>query len=283
VDDLESVIRANNVCNEYGLDTISAGATIACAMELYAKGILRPEEVDGPPLRFGSGEAIVEWSRKMGAAEGLGAKLAQGSYRFAASYGVPELSMSVKKLELPAYDPRGLQGHGLQYATSNRGACHVRGYLIAPEILGLPFKADRFSLEGKAALVKLFQDLTAVIDSLGICLFTSFALGAEDYRDLFNAYAGVDWTTEEMLTAGERIWNLERVFNLAAGVDPQQDKLPTRLLTEPIPEGPSQGHVHRLSELLPEYYRGRGWDERGIPTSTKLAALQLRAYPKTAR
>lgn len=275
VDDLESVIRANNVCNEYGLDTISAGATIACAMELYARGILRPEDVDGPPLRFGSGEAIVEWSRKMGAAEGLGAKLAQGSYRLAESYGVPELSMSVKKLELPAYDPRGVQGHGLQYATSNRGGCHVRGYLISPEILGVPFKADRFSLEGKASLAKLFQDLTAVIDSLGVCLFTSFALGAEDYRDLFNAYAGVDWTTEEMLTAGERIWNLERVFNLAAGVDPQQDTLPKRLLREPIPEGPSQGHVHRLSELLPEYYRERGWDARGIPTPEKLGALQL--------
>jgi aldehyde:ferredoxin oxidoreductase len=275
VDDLASVIRANNVCNEYGLDTISAGATIACAMELVAKGIIRPEDVDGPPLRFGSGEAIVEWSRKMGAAEGLGAKLAQGSYRLAASYGVPELSMSVKKLELPAYDPRGVQGHGLQYATSNRGGCHVRGYLISPEILGLPFKADRFSVEGKAAMVKLFQDLTAVIDSLGMCLFTSFALAADDYRDLFNAYVGVDWTTEQLLTVGERIWNLERMFNLAAGIDPQQDTLPQRLLTEPIPEGPSQGQVHRLPELLPQYYRERDWDKKGIPTARKLSTLAI--------
>jgi aldehyde:ferredoxin oxidoreductase len=274
VDDLEAVIRANNLCNEYGLDTISAGATIACAMELYQRGLIRPEDAD-PPLRFGSGEAVVEWVRKTGLGEGLGAKLAQGSYRLASAYGAAELSMSVKKLELPAYDPRGVQGHGLQYATSNRGGCHVRGYLISPEILGIPFKADRFSLEGKAGLTKLFQDLTGVIDSLGMCLFTSFALGADDYRDLFNSFAGADWTTEEMLTTGERIWNMERMYNLAAGIDPSQDRLPKRLLEEPMPDGPSKGQVHRLPELLPQYYRERGWDERGIPTPAKLAALEL--------
>ena len=275
IDDLASIIRANNWCNEYGLDTISVGATIACAMELYEKGIIRPEEIDGPPLKFGSGEAIVEWTRKMGAGEGFGAKLALGSYRLAESYGVPELSMSVKKLEMPAYDPRGTQGHGLQYATSNRGGCHVRGYIISLEILGIPEKLDPLSLEGKAAWTKAFQDLTAVIDSLGICLFTSFALRADDYRDMFNAIVGEDWTTEEMVLAGERIWNLERAFNLEAGVGPEQDKLPRRLLEEPIPDGPSKGNVHRLSELLPAYYKERGWDEKGIPTETKLAELGI--------
>lgn len=275
VDDMEAVIRANNWCNEYGLDTISAGATIACAMELYEKGIIKPNELDGPPLEFGSGEAIVEWTRKMGAGEGFGAKLALGSYRLAQEYGVAELSMSVKKLEMPAYDPRGVQGHGLQYATSNRGGCHVRGYMISPEILGIPEKLDRFSLEGKAVWVKRFQDLTAVIDSLGLCLFTSFALGADDYKDMFNAIVGEDWTTEKLVEAGERIWNLERTFNLRAGVDPQQDTLPKRLLTEPIPEGASKGHVHRLPELLPEYYKERGWSQEGVPQTDKLAALGI--------
>ncbi|MHC4640669.1 MAG: aldehyde ferredoxin oxidoreductase family protein [Planctomycetota bacterium] len=275
VDDLAAVIKANNWCNEYGLDTISAGATIACAMELYEKGIIKPDEIDGPPLKFGSSEAIVEWSRKMGAAEGFGAKLALGSYRLADEYGVPELSMSVKKLELPAYDPRGVQGHGLQYATSNRGGCHVRGYMISPEILGLPEKLDRFSLEGKPVWVKTFQDLTAVIDSLGLCLFTSFALGTDDYTDLFNAIVGEDWTAEMLLEAGERIWNLERMFNLKAGVLPQEDSLPKRFLEEPIAEGPSKGHVHRLGELLPQYYEERGWSEKGIPSETKLAQLGI--------
>jgi aldehyde:ferredoxin oxidoreductase len=275
IDDLPTVIKANNWCNDYGLDTISAGATIACAMELYEKGLIKPEEIDGPPLNFGSLEAVVEWTRKMGASEGFGAKLALGSYRLAEMYGVPELSMTVKKQELPAYDPRGVQGHGLQYATSNRGGCHVRGYLISPEILGVPEQLDRFSLEGKAVWVKAFQDLTAVIDSLGLCLFTSFAMGADDYWAVYSAITGLDISKEKFLAAGERIWNLERVFNLSAGVKSDQDKLPKRLLKEPIPEGPSKGHVHRLSELLPQYYKERGWSEKGIPTDDKLAALGI--------
>lgn len=275
VDDLPAIIKANKWCNEYGLDTISAGATIACAMELYKKGIIGSDEIDGPALKFGSGEAIVEWTRKMGAGEGFGAKLTRGSYRLAEEFGVPELSMSVKKLELPAYDPRGVQGHGLQYATSNRGGCHVRGYMIAPEIVGLPEKLDPHSIEGKAVWVKIFQDLTAVIDSLGLCLFTSFALGPDDYKDLFNAIVGLDWTKETLLEAGDRIWNIERVFNLKAGIRPEQDKLPRRLLTEPIPKGPCKGHVHRLPELLPEYYKERGWNEHGLPTEVKLTQLNI--------
>lgn len=275
VDDLEAIIKANKWCNEYGLDTISAGATIACAMELCQKGLVDPDEVDGPALEFGSAEAIVEWTRKMGACEGFGAKLALGSARLAEQYGEPELSMSVKKLEIPAYDPRGVQGHGLQYATSNRGGCHVRGYMIAPEIVGLPEKLDPLSLEGKATWVKIFQDLTAVIDSLGLCLFTSFALGADDYRDMFNAITGEDLTTESLLQAGDRIWNLERMFNLKAGVGPDQDRLPKRLVSEPIPSGPCKGNVHRLPELLPEYYKERGWSEQGLPTEGKLAELEI--------
>jgi aldehyde:ferredoxin oxidoreductase len=275
VDDLASVIKANKWCNEYGLDTISAGATIACAMEMYEKGIIKPDEVDGPPLKFGSSEAIVEWSRKMGAAEGFGAKLALGSYLLAEEYGVAELSMSVKKLELPAYDPRGVQGQGLQFATSNRGGCHVRGYMISPEVLGLPEQLDRFSLEGKAVWVKAFQDLTAVIDSLGFCLFTSFALGIDDYTDMFNAIVGEEWEAGRLLEAGERIWNLERMFNLKAGVSPEADSLPKRLLEEPIADGPSKGHVHQLAELLPQYYKERGWDEQGIPSGARLSALDI--------
>ena len=275
VSDLAAVIKANKWCNEYGIDTISAGATIACAMEMYQKGILREDDVDGPPLEFGSGEAIVEWTRKMGAGEGLGGKMALGSYRLAEMYGAVELSMTVKKLELPAYDPRGGQGHGLAYATSNRGGCHVRGYLISPEIVGIPEKLDPFVLDGKALWAKLFQDLTAVIDSLGMCLFTSFALRTENYRDLFNVVVGESWSSEDVLTAGERIWNLERMFNLNAGIGSDQDTLPRRLLEEPSPVGAAKGHVHRLGELLPHYYRERGWTQEGLPTEEKLNQLGL--------
>jgi len=275
VKNLDAVIRANKLCNEYGLDTISAGATIACAMELCQRGLIPASDIDGPAIEFGSDEAIVEWTRKMGAGEGFGAKLALGSYRLAEMYGAPELSMTVKKLELPAYDPRGVQGHGLQYATSNRGGCHVRGYMISAEILGVPQKLDPLAVEGKAAWVKAFQDLTAVIDSLGICLFTSFALGADDYRDLINAIIGLDWTTDDVMTAGERIWNMERLFNQAAGVKSDQDTLPKRLLTEPLTEGAPKGLVHRLPELLPDYYKQRGWTPDGVPTKEKLEQLGL--------
>lgn len=201
--------------------------------------------------------------------------MAEGSYRLADSYGAADLSMTVKKLEIPAYDPRGIQGQGLQYATSNRGGCHVRGYLISPEILGLPEQLDRFELEGKAMWAKIFQDLTASIDSLGVCLFTSFAFGAEDYANMVNAICGTNHTAESILETGERIWNIEKQFNLEAGITPGEDKLPKRLLEEEIPDGPSKGWVHKLSDLLPEYYALRGWSKEGIPTKERLDQLGL--------
>jgi len=274
VSNLPDIIKANFWCNEMGVDTISAGATIAAAMELYQRGYIKKEDLNGgPELTWGSGEAIIEWTKRMGSAEGLGAKIAQGAYRLSDSYGVPELAMTVKKLELPAYDPRGIQGHGLQYATSNRGGCHVRGYLISPEILGLPEKLDRLSLEGKPAWAKIFQDFTAAIDSSGLCLFTSFAMGADDYAALMNAVCGTEISGADFVKAGERIWNMEKLFNLKAGVEP--DTLPKRLLEDPIPEGPSKGWVHKLDQLLPAYYEGRGWDKNGIPSHAKLAELGL--------
>mgnify|MGYP005854197795 CR=1 FL=1 len=276
VSSLADIIKANFWCNEMGLDTISAGATIAAAMELYEKGYIKEEELEGgPELKFGNAEAIVEWTKKMGGNTGLGAKMAQGSYRLAEMYGVPEISMTVKKQELPAYDSRGIQGHGLEYATSNRGGCHVRGYMISPEILGVPEKLDRFSTEGKHVWVKIFQDLTAAIDALGLCLFTSFALGADEYAGLFNAVCGTELTGADILQSGERIYNLERVFNLKAGIDPSQDTLPKRLLEEPLPDGPSKGGVTKLAEMLPAYYEVRGWDQQGVPTAEKLQELGL--------
>lgn len=276
VNSLPDIIKANFWCNEVGVDTISAGSTLAAAMELYQKGLIQKEEFEnGPELAFGNNDAVVYWTKAMANKDGLGAKLAQGSYRLGEMYGSTDVSMTVKKLEIPAYDPRGIQGQGLQYATSNRGGCHVRGYLISPEILGLPEQLDRLSIEGKAGWCKAFQDLTASIDSLGLCLFTSFAMGAPDYADLMNAICGTNFTGDDIFTAGERIWNLERTYNLKAGIDPSQDTLPKRLLSEGIPEGPSEGWVSKLSEMLPEYYAVRGWDVSGIPTSEKLEALGL--------
>ncbi len=275
VKDLEAIIEANYWCNQYGVDTISVGATLAAAMELKEEGLLKDVDFEGHELDFGNAEAMVYWTKKIGSREGFGDKMADGSLRLCKAYGREALSMTVKGLELPAYDPRGVQGHGLTYATSNRGGCHVRGYMISPEILGLPEKLDRMELKDKPLWVKIFQDLTAFIDASGLCLFTSFALGADDYATIYNAIVGTNWTGEDVLKAGERIYNIERQFNLAAGITPDQDTLPERLLKVEMPDGPTKGHVHYLDKLLPEYYELRGWDVSGIPTKERLAELGL--------
>ena len=276
IDDLAAVIKANDQCNKMGLDTIATGATIACAMELYEKGFLKKEELgSAPELKFGNTETILVYPELMAKRIGLGDKLAEGSHNFASKYGHPELSMSVKKQEMPAYDPRGAQGQALAYATSNRGGCHVRGYLISPEILGSPEKLDPFVVEGKGQWVKIFQDLTAVIDSEGLCLFTSFALGADDYAELLSAATGFDYTTDEVMKAGDRVWNLEKLWNLKIGLTKKDDYLPPRFLNEPLPDGAAKGQVVYLDALLSDYYKLRGWNEKGVPTEEKLKELGL--------
>lgn len=200
--------------------------------------------------------------------------MALGSQRLCEHYGHPEISMSVKKQELPAYDARGIQGIGLNYATSNRGGCHVRGYMISPEILAHPELLDRTATDNKASWTKTFQDLTAVIDSMGMCLFTSFALNAEDYTNFLNAATGTTHTVSSLLNAGERIYNLERVFNKRAGMKPEDDTLPKRLLNESIQSGPSKGHKSKLNIMLPEYYEARGW-VNAFPTEETLNRLGL--------
>ncbi len=275
VDDLKAVTEANYLCNQYGLDAISAPCTIAAAMELYQKGYIKEEECDGVPLEWGSGEAIVEWTRRMGEGEGaLGKLMARGSYELCQHYGHPEISMTVKKQEMPAYDARAIQGIGITYATSNRGGCHVRGYTISAEILGLPELAERTAVEGKAMLAKVFQDLTCVIDSMGLCLFTSFALGAPQYAALLNAATGTNYSPEELLEVGERIYNIERLFNKEAGMKPEEDRLPKRLTEDPIPDGPSAGMLSQIEVTLQDYYKVRGW-EKAFPTRETLERLDL--------
>ncbi len=275
VDDLEAITKANYLCNEYGLDTIGMGATVACAMDLFEHGIITRKDTDDVALSFGNSKAIVEMVRKAAFGEGFGKKLGMGSYRLAESYGHPEYSMSVKQQEMPAYDPRAVQGMGLTYATSNRGGCHVRGYMTAIEILGDPVKLDNLATEGKAQWDIIFQNLTAAIDSSGMCLFTTFGLGADDLAELMIAATGIQYTTDEFLKAGERIWNLERIYNLGAGFTAKDDTLPSRMLKDPIPSGPAKGHVNRLDMMLPEYYVLRGWDAAGVPPKEKLEALGL--------
>ncbi len=272
VNDLAAIVCANHLCNEYGMDPITLGSTIACAMELSEMGAL-PESDVGFKLRFGDAQAVVDLTRAVGKNEGFGKELAKGSYRMAEKYGHPELSMSVKKQEMPAYDGRAVQGMALEYATSNRGGCHVRGYLTSPEILGVPVKTDPLVTEGKAALLKLFQDLTSLVDASGTCLFTTFALGLPEIAAQYREAVGTDESDDEILLKGERIWNLEKRFNIAAGVE--KDTLPPRLLREKLPSGPAKGKVAELYTMLEEYYSLRGWDKEGIPTQDKLTQLGI--------
>ena len=272
VDDIAAVLKANWICNEEGMDPITLGATVACAMELFEAGYI-PESDIGFPLRFGDAAAMDRCVRMTADGEGFGKMLGQGSYRLAEHYGHPELSMSVKKQEMPAYDGRAIQGIALEYATSNRGGCHVRGYMISPEVLGLPVKTDPLVTEGKGALLKTFQDLTALCDSTGICLFTTFALGLPELAGLYREAVGTDETDEEILLKGERIWNLEKRFNMAAGVE--KDTLPPRLLREELPSGPAKGKVAELQVMLADYYEARGWTSEGDPTDAKFRELCL--------
>lgn len=204
VDDIAAVLKANWLCNEYSMDPITLGSTIACAFELYEMGAIPKKDVPFP-LAFGDAKGMVKLVEMTAKGKGFGNTLALGSYRMAEKYGHPELSMSVKKQEMPAYDGRAIQGIGLEYATSNRGGCHVRGYMISPEVLGLPFKMDPLVTKDKASTLKLFQDLTALCDSTGICLFSTFGIGLPEIAGQYREAVGSDESDEEILLKGERV------------------------------------------------------------------------------
>jgi aldehyde:ferredoxin oxidoreductase len=274
VNDLEALQYANTICNEQGMDPITFGATIGAVMELYEMGVLTQAQI-GIASPFGSAQALCELADMTASGVGFGREIGQGSKRLTAKYGHPELSMSVKGQEFPAYDSRGIQGMGLAYATSNRGACHLRGYTVASEVLGIPVKTDPLVAEGKAELVKAFQDATAAFDSAGICIFTSFAWGLVDVAPQVAAACGPEFTLENLSLIGERIWNMERDFNNRAGFTAKDDTLPPRLLNEAAKTGPAKGLVSKLPEMLPKYYQARGWNADGTLTAATRAKLGL--------
>jgi aldehyde:ferredoxin oxidoreductase len=260
INDLTKITEANYLCNELGMDTISTGNTIGCAMELYEKGAF-PHE-----LKWGNAKILEKLVGDIAYKREIGADLALGSKRLAEKYGNPELAMQVKGMELPAYDPRGVQGQALAYATSNRGGCHMRAYMIAPEILGSPMVLDRYSTDGKAEIVALLQDISAVVDSTVLCRFLQFAMSISTFREMMNIVTGLDYTDDELLEVGKRIYTLERDFNVKAGFDRKDDMLPPRFLEEELEEGSSRNRVVQLDKMLNEYYQVRGWDKNGVPT-----------------
>jgi aldehyde:ferredoxin oxidoreductase len=282
IDNLAAVTKANYLCNELGLDTISTGVTISCAMEMYEKGILSESDV-GRPLRFGDADAVIALIEATAYRQGFGDALAEGSHRLAARFGHPELAITAKKLEFPGYDPRGAKGMGLLYATSNIGASHMAGDIAYSEVFGVPQKLDPLSWEDKPRLVYRYEDAFAVIDAAGLCVFLAvrylfdpdLKLQPTRLTRLMNHATGAGYTEDSLMEAGERIFNLERLFLLRAGFTRADDTLPRRMLEEPLPDGPGRGHVVELDQMLPEFYRLRGWDENGVPTPQKLAALGL--------
>jgi aldehyde:ferredoxin oxidoreductase len=248
--DLAGIIEANRICNDYGIDTITAASTIACYSEINNKR-MTPDEV----IRL-----LLAMAEKAGE---TGTALSEGSYRYASSCGRPELSMTAKKLEMPAYDPRGAYGMALAYATSNRGGCHLRAYPVSHEILRKPVATDRFSFEGKARVIKIAEDLNAVVDSLAACKFLFFAAGLEEFSRALSAVTGKDYNTQSLLRTGERIWDLERLLNVMNGFDEKDDDLPGRFFEE---EGSSGSSVRipaidrkEFLKARENYYRIRGY------------------------
>jgi aldehyde:ferredoxin oxidoreductase len=269
IDDLDAITEANYLCNDLGLDTISMGNIIGCAMELAEKEYLDAD------LGFGRADRLLDLIRDTAYRRGIGDELAEGSYRMAEKHGAPELSMSVKKLEMPAYDPRGMQGQGLVYATGNRGACHETGNMLGPEVLALPRLIDRFATQGKAGIVSVHQDSAAVVDSLVYCKFANLAVAEEFFARSLSAVTGEDFTADDLMKVGERVWTLERLYNLREGFTKEDDTLPERVLSEAVAEGPSQGFTAKLAPMLEEYYAFRDWDENGVPKPEKVKELSL--------
>ena len=269
VDDIDAATYVGFLCNEYGVDPISLGGSIAAAMELFDIGVINEQDTGGIKLEFGSAEALCAIAELTVRSEGFGADIAMGSKRLCEKYGRPELSMSVKGQEFAAYDGRGMQGMGLAYATSNRGACHLRADPYSHDF-------ETTDVAGKAAVVRDSQHEVAFIDSSGLCLFPGgCGWTTEDYLQLVNASCETQWSTEDVQIVGERIWNLEKMFNVKAGLGKKDDTLPRRILEEPADIGSAKGLVCKLGDMLPEYYELRGWDQEGNPTSETLQRLGL--------
>ena len=269
--DLKTITHANYLCNDYGLDTMSTGATIACAMELQQNGLIGHDS-----LTFGNKNDLCKLIEQISLRKGIGEELAEGSLRFSRKYNGQNYAMQVKGMEMAAYDPRGAFGHALNYAISSRGACHLTGFLVALEVLGAPKKIDRFSIRGKSDLLVLKQNQSVVEDSLVVCKFVGYALGLEFQVRFLSTILDKQISINDLLTIGERVYNLERLFNIREGFSRKDDILPKRFLETPLKDGPSKGKVVPLDDLINEYYKVRNWDENGNPTDNLLEKLSLK-------
>lgn len=255
--DLMSVLKADKICKEYGLDPISAGSVLGAYAELNP-GIIETKGLE--PLLLEIGE---------------GGKLGSGARKYLSGLGREDLSMDVKGLELGGFDPRGIRGQALSYATSSHGGDYLTAFMVGPEVLGKPVSLDRLSLKGKAGILQVFENLTAVLDSFIFCPFSGFALNEELGSALLFSTTGAEISPAELLKIGERIYNLERTYNLKAGFTRKDDTLPEKLFENEVE---NEGHGLSRQEFevtLQEYYHYRGWNKEGIPRPEKLKELGL--------
>jgi aldehyde:ferredoxin oxidoreductase len=280
-DDRDSVAVMIDMCNDLGMDTIEAGNMMAMAMEMTEEGKL---DDLGDGIDWGDSEEMIEMISKIATREtDLADLLAEGPRRVADRMDAHDNKLSVKGQTIAAYDPRCMKGMGIAFATSNRGACHLRGYTPAAEILGIPEKVDPVEWEGKGELTATFQDLHAISDSFDICKFNAFAEGIEEYVLQYNGMTGRDVTEEELMEAGERIYALERYYNNLCGFDGADDDLPNRFVEgdNAMPgQGGVEGSLVELEEMKDEYYEVRGWVDGVIPDE-KLDELDIDVGPGT--
>jgi aldehyde:ferredoxin oxidoreductase len=272
--DLEAIGIVNMLCAEMGLDPVATGGTLATAMELMDKGAVSKETLN-MDLRFGQAEDIAQALRLISTKDEHAKRLGQGGKALSEECGRPDLFMGVKGLSLAPFDPRGIQGMGLHFATSNLGPHHIYAYTFIDELLNVHENMDPWKVEGKPELVKRYQEITAIMDSLGLCNWPLMGLKINNFVPMINSCLGTSYKVDELLLIGERIWNLERLFNIKIGFDHSKDILPERFLKEEIHAGPAEGQVNRLHEMLPEYYQLRGWNEKGEPLSETLKTLEL--------
>ena len=278
-DDRDKVAVMIDRCNDMALDTIEMGNTLSMAMEATEEGLIE----EG--INWGDADEMISMIEAVAHRESdLADALAEGGKRAAEEFGDPDISMTVKGQAIPAYDPRAIKGMAIGYATSNRGACHLRGYTPAAEILGIPEAVDPREWEGKGELCAMFQDLHAISDSFDICKFNAFAEGIEEYVLQYNGMTGLDVTEDELMEAGERIYTLERYYNNLAGFDGDDDSLPARFVEgeeKAIPgQGGSEGDLAELEEMKEEYYEVRGWVD-GVVPDERLDELGIDIGPGT--
>lgn len=275
--DLEAVGRANMLCAEMGLDPIATGGLFATAMELVEKGGLSSEDIK-LDLKFGAADVLVKGMELVSTKKGFAERLGMGGKVLAENFGSPELFMGVKGAPLASFDPRAIQGLGLHFATCNQGPHHAYGYTFIDELLSVHNSMDPWDTVGKPELVKEYQDMTAVMDSLGFCNWLLLGLKFSNLVPMTNAVLGTQYKAPDLMEIGERAWNLERLFNSNAGFTGEDDRLPDRFIKEPIGDGPAEGQVSRVPEMLPRYYELRGWSEEGTPRPETLERLGLTDY-----